>query len=200
MMSEHKQLIVYLREPKIGKVKSRLAKAIGDKRALEVYRELLDTTLDVCDDLDVAKNLSFSEHSKLKRAGYTTSTQVCGNLGERMLHSFLSFGEKGKRPTVLIGTDCPGINSVLLREAFETLNECDLVLGPCEDGGYYLIGMSKAIPELFQEIPWSTSRVLEQTMKKAKTLGLSVGLLDELYDVDVEEDYRRYKSGMKAKN
>ena len=60
--------------------------------------------------------------------------------------------------------------------------------------------MSKAIPELFQEIPWSTSRVLEQTMKKAKTLGLSVGLLDELYDVDVEEDYRRYKSGMKAKN
>ncbi|MBU6392198.1 MAG: TIGR04282 family arsenosugar biosynthesis glycosyltransferase, partial [Planctomycetes bacterium] len=123
-------------------------------------------------------------------------------LGERMSHAFQQlFQDKGYKRCIIIGTDCPEIDAVLIENAFETLQGKDIVLGPCKDGGYYLLGMSRLspirferefVPDLFVDIDWSTDRVFDQTMAKVRKNNLSYGILKTLADVDTPEDLHRY--------
>ena len=111
-----------------------------------------------------------------------------GDLGSRMAAVFVEAFREGADRTVLIGADCPEITPELIRESFERLAACDLVLGPANDGGYYLIGLRRPAPELFSGIAWSSERVFENTLRRADELALDVSLLKTLSDVDRPED------------
>jgi rSAM/selenodomain-associated transferase 1 len=114
--------------------------------------------------------------------------QGSGDLGQRMYSAIRRAFAVGMARVVIIGTDCPDVNPFILTEAFDALKRQDLVLGPAEDGGYYLIGLNCLIPQLFNQIQWGTDRVLAKTKNIAKKLGLSVHYLPILADVDRPED------------
>ncbi|MEC4887155.1 MAG: TIGR04282 family arsenosugar biosynthesis glycosyltransferase, partial [Scytonema sp. PMC 1070.18] len=111
-----------------------------------------------------------------------------GDLGERMMRSLVDAFQSGAEKVVIIGIDCPDINAQILAQAFEQLRQYDLVLGPAVDGGYYLIGLQRPIPELFTNISWGTSEVLQKTINIAQKLNLSVFSLPLLADIDRPED------------
>lgn len=115
--------------------------------------------------------------------------EQCGtDLGQKLSNAFGVLSRRGYTEVIVIGTDCPGMNSQLLKEAFERLKKYDLVLGPAEDGGYYLIGAHMAHPALFAGISWSSSSVLSETLAAAEDLGLTYTLLPLLPDIDEEKD------------
>jgi rSAM/selenodomain-associated transferase 1 len=116
------------------------------------------------------------------------------DLGQRMANAFARSFESGMEKVVLIGTDCPTLQSQHLNQAFEALTNSDLVLGPATDGGYYLIGMKRRSDYLFEGISWSTAAVLSQTLAVATAHGLDFTLLDELSDIDTQEDWEIYSS------
>jgi rSAM/selenodomain-associated transferase 1 len=111
-----------------------------------------------------------------------------GDLGDRMVRSLLNGFEKNAAQVIIIGTDCPDANSQILAQAFAQLQTFDLVLGPALDGGYYLIGLRRFIPELFLNIHWGTSQVFQQTVDVAKKLNISYVCLPALSDIDRPED------------
>jgi rSAM/selenodomain-associated transferase 2/rSAM/selenodomain-associated transferase 1 len=110
------------------------------------------------------------------------------DLGNRMQRAFSIARSEGFQRTVIIGTDAPRLDLSVLRQAFDSLDRCEVVLGPAWDGGYYLIGLRQPIPELFDSIPWGTSTVLDDTLKRAHAMNLSVALLSPLPDIDRAED------------
>jgi rSAM/selenodomain-associated transferase 2/rSAM/selenodomain-associated transferase 1 len=120
-----------------------------------------------------------------------------GDLGKRMARAFHEAFQSGMDRMVLVGTDIPGIAARILLEAFENLSYNDMVLGPVRDGGYYLIGLRHAFPQLFVDIPWGTEKVLKRTRQIAANLGLSVGLLEILEDVDRPEDLHLWEKTVK---
>jgi rSAM/selenodomain-associated transferase 2/rSAM/selenodomain-associated transferase 1 len=119
--------------------------------------------------------------------------QGSGDLGERMARAFRETFHAGMDRVVLMGTDIPEITGPILRAAFEKLGSADVVLGPARDGGYYLLGLRQAVPQLFVDVPWGTDKVLERTRSIAHDLGLSVMLLDTLADIDRPEDLNRWR-------
>lgn len=116
--------------------------------------------------------------------------QVEGDLGERLAATLAGHFSEGARRVVVVGSDCPGVSRELVWEAFASLGQHDVVLGPAHDGGYYLIGMNTPRPELFQGIPWSSNAVTARTLDAARALGLSCSLLRPLRDIDTAADAR----------
>ncbi len=122
---------------------------------------------------------------------FTRFAQTRGDLGERIAQAFARAFAAGAARAVVIGSDTPQLGAARIDAAFERLEHCDLVLGPARDGGYYLIGLTGARPELFEGIEWSCERVLAQTLERANGLGLRVKLLDELDDIDGDAELER---------
>lgn len=185
-------IIVLFKNPIERKVKTRLAATIGHEKALMVYLELLEHTFKVARSVSgVQVHLFFSDFidSRLPHIGSDDELylQVKGSLGEKMNHAFETVHAEGDK-TIIIGSDCPGITSELIENAFSQLDNFSLVLGPAEDGGYYLLGIKKLDSSLFEGISWSTDQVLKQTSQKAIQTGYSVKLLIPLSDVDTEDD------------
>ncbi|HEY7534838.1 MAG TPA: TIGR04282 family arsenosugar biosynthesis glycosyltransferase, partial [Thermodesulfobacteriota bacterium] len=114
--------------------------------------------------------------------------QEGNSLGERMVNAFKKAFSLRAKKAVIIGTDCIGISNKLISKAFNTLNQADVVLGPAEDGGYYLLGLNKLVPEIFNNIDWSTNLVLNQTSEKLRKKGLKLKLLQTLKDIDTLSD------------
>ena len=172
--------------PVWGKAKTRLAEDIGPDKALGIYERLLEHTLQVAEvcAADVTVFQAFENASFRGFDGFKVKMQEGEDLGQRMAHAFQS----SAFPAVMIGTDCPALSSDLLQEAFEALNTNDVVLGPANDGGYYLIGMRTWIPSLLEGIAWSTEKVLAQTLEAAKNAHLRTVLLDEQVDIDTFAD------------
>ncbi len=185
-------LIVFVKYPEPGKVKTRLAKFIGFERAAELYREFAAMTFQNCERLrHAARFAAFTppERKEELRAMFPGEWQwleqhASQDLGVRLHHAINTVLKLGYRRVLTIGTDSPTLPVAYLEEAAEKLTEYDLVLGPAEDGGYYLIGLQAAPTALFEGIAWSTEKVLAQTLERAKRLDLSVHLLPEWYDVD----------------
>lgn len=125
--------------------------------------------------------------------GFTLTAQYGADLGERLADISESLFERGFKKVVMLDSDTPSLPPVYIKEGLRRLDEADVVLGPCEDGGYYMIGMRASQPQLFEGIPWSTPRVMDLTVEKAKSSGLVVLLLDRWYDVDTVEDLKRLK-------
>jgi rSAM/selenodomain-associated transferase 1 len=189
-------VLVFQKNEVLGKVKTRLAASVGKKRALEIYLQLLAKTYLALRDISVSITTYFSEFipDNPIHTAENKVVQVGHDLGERMKNAFAENFESGVEKVVLIGTDCPGLEGAHLIRAFEALDQSDLVLGPAQDGGYYLIGIKRRADFLFEGITWSTEWVLSQTLALAAAQGLHTSLLPVLEDIDTLEDWERYCS------
>lgn len=193
-------LMVFMKNPEINKVKTRLAASIGGQNALHVYRKLLEYTHGVVTGLSsiIDKQVWYSSQinrtDRWEKGGFYKHRQEGEDLGEKMAHAFREGFAAGYERIVIIGSDCPGLQTEHLEEAFEGLEKKDSVVGPAEDGGYYLLGLNAFYPSVFEGINWSKSSVLPQTMDRLKTERLSVYTLEQLNDIDTIEDLK--KSGM----
>ena len=194
-------VLVFQKNAILGKVKTRLASGMGELRALEIYRHLIQLTYSALEDVPVPVWTYFSDYipESTHPSVEKSLLQEGQDLGERMANAFARSFESGMEKVVLIGTDCPTLQSNHLNEAFEALNYSDLVVGPATDGGYYLIGMNCRADYLFEGISWSTSQVLSETLNVASQHGLTTTLLHELDDIDTQEDWQRYSSQFENK-
>ncbi|MDR7128322.1 rSAM/selenodomain-associated transferase 1 [Algoriphagus sp. 4150] len=195
-------LLIFQKNAELGKVKTRLAATLGDQAAFEVYGQLVQYTHSVASPCHAQKILFFSNFPEgdLSEypANYRFELQSGKGLGEKMRNAFqLLFDEKFDR-LVIIGTDCAEITSEHISAAFEKLGTNDVVIGPAEDGGYYLLGMRIFIPGLFEGIPWSTDQVTSLTKEYLTRNEISFTLLPTLSDVDLEEDWERVKDKFKS--
>ncbi|MBL1179022.1 TIGR04283 family arsenosugar biosynthesis glycosyltransferase [Pantanalinema sp. GBBB05] len=196
-------LIVFTRYPEPGKAKTRLIPALGETGAAELHRQMAEYTLAQGRDLrsryPVAIEIQFTGSEQSQMSAWLGSEleyrqQGSGDLGDRLSQAFVSAFERGFQSVVIIGTDCPELDASVLLTAFQQLQHHDLVLGSAADGGYYLIGLRRCIPELFQGITWSSDRVFAQTCTIAQQLGLQVSQdLPVLRDVDYPEDLMVWK-------
>ena len=192
-----KHLIIFTRYPQPGKTKTRLILALGVEGAANLQRQMTEFTLSKVKKFQESAAISFEIRftgGNLQLMQNWLGTELNyqlqgeGDLGKRMENSFLSAFNKGAQEVVIIGIDCPSLSAEVLAQAFKKINNCDLLLGPAVDGGYYLIGLKRAIRELFINIDWGTAKVLQQTVDIAQQLNLSVGYLATLADVDRPED------------
>lgn len=193
---EEQALIIFIKNPVKGKVKTRLARVLGDDVALDVYQRLLAITRSATDKAHAHCFLFYSdfipENDEWPEARYNKFLQKQVNdLGERMRAAFELVFSKGYNRAIIIGSDCPGISGELLNDAFTALDNNDAVIGPANDGGYYLLGMKVLLEELFTDIPWSTDMVLAETQQRLHNRQVRTQLLAELTDVDTMEDMVR---------
>lgn len=190
-----KALIVFAKNPVLGKVKSRLAKKTGEEKALEIYNTLLNKTCEAAKDFDGRKFLFLSDFfdKSLFDSRFTQVLQSGSDLGEKMKNAFENIFQKGYTKAVIIGTDCPELDSDIINEAFEKLSQYDIVIGPARDGGYYLLGMKGQNNFLFENMKWSNQNVLDKTIRRIIQNDLTYYSLKELIDVDEIEDLRYFK-------
>ena len=186
-------LIVFTRYPEPGKTKTRLIPALGEVGAAKLQRQMTEYTLSLVTISHLSTEVRFAGGDVQLMRDWLGSELIYqeqgeGELGVRMARSLSSAFQSGATQIVIIGTDCPSLNAEILTTAFHQLQQHDLVLGPAIDGGYYLIGLQRFIPELFVNIDWGTSQVLAQTVKIAQKLNLSIFYLPELADIDRPED------------
>ena len=196
---ELSRVIVFLRAPELGRVKSRLAATVGPTQALAIYRELLELTLATLRahpevELRVTPDAAATGGEPLLQPGWRRTPQGDGNLGERLDRAVQEAFATEPTPVVVIGCDSPELTKDDLIEAGRLLATRDVVFGPAIDGGYWLIGLTRPVPELFREISWGTSRVLDQSLDIAQRLGLNWGLLRGLADIDTEADWRAWQA------
>lgn len=187
-------LIIFYRNPELGKVKTRLAVTIGNEKALSIYLKLAEHTKKITEDIKADK-LVFYSHTVEKKdlwpdEIYQKAVQSGDDLGERMLNAFKYCFDHGYKHICIIGTDCLELNQDIIQNAFNALEQHDVVLGPAKDGGYYLLGMKKVYSDFFNNKQWSTQTVAHDTLLDVLQLKASVRLLPLLSDVDVEEDLR----------
>jgi rSAM/selenodomain-associated transferase 1 len=190
-------LVIFTRYPEPGKTKTRLIPALGDVGAANLQRQMTEHTICQVQELQKTTDISWEVrftggNLQLMQDWLGTDSvyqfQGEGDLGIRMARSLVHAFQCGATQVVIIGIDCPGVNPQILTQAFEKLNTYDLVLGPAIDGGYYLVGLCRLIPELFANINWGTSQVLQQTVEIADKLKISLTYLPALADVDLPED------------
>ena len=189
------RLAVFARFPEAGRAKTRLIPALGPEGAARLHEDMVRQTLRTADDLQKAGPLSVEvwfaggDADRFARLFGSRSyrPQAEGDLGDRMSSAFRDMLAEASR-AIIVGTDCPALDATILAEAFDALRTRDLVLGPATDGGYYLIGLSKPVPELFDRMPWSTAGVLAETLRRAECAGLSIHRLPTLDDVDEPRD------------
>lgn len=185
-------LIIFVRHPELGKVKTRLAKVIGDHKALSVYNLLLDHTRQITIPLNCRKFIYYTdqviEHDIWTLPGYTKRQQFGEDLGARMSNAFKELFEQGFERVMIIGSDCYQLQTTVLEQAVNALADNDVVIGPTFDGGYYLLGANRYVPELFTDKAWSTDQVTNQTIATVTRLALTYGLLQKLHDVDEAAD------------
>ena len=182
-------LIVFVKNPEKGKVKTRLAADVGEEKALKIYYDLLEFSKSL-----IYSGLStYIFHSPvllqgLFWGGAKNKLQAKGDLGLKMSTAIQEVLNDGNDKVCVIGSDCFEITQEHIKEAFKALDKNDLVFGPAKDGGYYLVGMDKLQNAIFEEMPWSQSDLLQTTLTKAKNLNLNYELLEELSDVDYVTD------------
>lgn len=189
-------LIIFVKNPELGKVKTRLAATVGQEVALAIYFQLLKKTHRETSKLSVDKVVYYSQ--KIDRNDlwdgkeFRKEVQSGADLGQRMKQAFAQAFTEGYQRVCIIGSDCMDISQRVIEEAFAALSTHDMVIGPSEDGGYYLLGMTQLNPEVFEHKQWSTDQVFKDTIEDIKQLGLSRFELPILNDVDTEEDLQNW--------
>ena len=188
------RLIIMTKYPELGKTKTRLIPALGSQGAADLHRQFGLNTVAVAAEFDPEIRYSGGDADRMRDwlGDFQFVNQGDGDLGDRMSRAFADGFVKDSMDRddrmVMIGTDCPGIDRVLIQTAFAMLLTTDLVLGPATDGGYYLIGMRSFYPQLFKTIVWSTETVLAETLAIANQNQISYQLLPMLSDIDRPED------------
>ena len=185
-------LLIFVKNPAAGEVKTRLAATLGDKKALQIYLQLLERTREITQALTYTKTVYYTpeivEKDIFEIKHFQKALQSEGDLGQRMQNAFEAAFSQGYEKVCIIGSDCYELDTNILEEAFAQLEKEDVVIGPAKDGGYYLLGMRKMHAPFFQNKKWSTSSVLSDTLNDLKKTNLSFSLLPELTDVDEEKD------------
>lgn len=195
---------IMAKNPFTTRVKTRLAEEIGEDAARGTYARLLYQTLNtLTSEPEAGTSLTLSLFSpgdgdffRIPFPELTISQQVGDHLGERLQHALHQAFHHGARKALVIGSDLPGMQWDVLRQAFDLLQDCRVVLGPTRDGGYYLIGMQAPGVDVFQDIPWSTAGVLKATMQKAREAGCQPILLPEKQDIDHRSDLDAWQAGL----
>ena len=195
-MENKKAIILFTKNPELGKVKTRLAKTIGNEKALEIYIKLLNHTKNIVQQLDVDKFVYYSEAVAVDddwdNSIYNKKLQDGEDLGIRMQNAFEEIFRLNYKSVCIIGSDCYELNSEIINDAFTQLQILDTVIGPTFDGGYYLLGMKKLHSELFQNKNWSTESVYSDTIADLKKISLTYSNLVKLSDIDEEKDLPKH--------
>ena len=163
-----KAIIIFVRNPELGKVKTRLAKSVGDESALKIYNFLLQHTVKITEKLNVDKYIYYSENIYRNDMWnpdiFRKKLQTGNDLGERMENAFSEIFGMGYEKVLIVGSDIYELEQKDIENAFESLETSKFVIGPATDGGYYLLGMTQLKPEIFQNKTWGTNSVLEETL------------------------------------
>jgi uncharacterized protein len=192
-----KKLIVFLKYPEKGKVKTRIAAALGNDFALELHRCLIYDISAITRKVDADTVIAYSGPEGASFPDFPENRffhQRGKDLGSRMYNAFVDVFSGGAENCVLIGSDIPGITAILLDDAFKKLEHSDMVIGPASDGGYYCIGFKRNGLNriIFKDIPWSTDNVFSETVKRVQETDLTVKYLLQLSDIDDIKDLRKY--------
>lgn len=187
-----KAIIIFTRNPELGKVKTRLAKSVGDESALKIYKFLLQHTVKITEKLNVDKYIYYSENIHRNDMWnpdiFRKKLQNGNDLGERMQNAFSEILGMGYEKVLIVGSDIFELQQKDIEIAFESLETSQFVIGPAKDGGYYLLGIKRMKPEIFKNKNWGTNTVLEETLKDLKEEKYI--LLPEMSDVDYYEDIK----------
>lgn len=201
------RIIVFAKYPHSGFVKTRLIPALGANGAAELHEMFTRATLAIAKEASEVRSCDLEirlvggdcdQMRKLFGSEFCFSQQQGNTLGERLAHAVAKAFEEGIARVVVIGTDCPELETSVLSVAFDCLLSNDLVLGPAMDGGYYLIGLRANQPDLFREIEWGTDKVLAQTIDIGHRLGCSISKMKVLRDVDEPQDLAACRSAIEA--
>lgn len=185
-------VLVFIRAPRIGRVKTRLQQCLAPDAVLELYRSFVRDTLEMLQSGGYAVTVYFHPHheealvKKWLGPAYTCRPQAGTDLGEKMAAAFMDSFQMGKKRCVLIGTDSPDLPAAVIDQAFEGLGQKGAVLGPALDGGYYLVGLTPRTfsPGLFEDMSWSAPTVFEQTLRRFKSRNQPVHILPRWRDID----------------
>lgn len=199
-MSVKSIILLFIKAPVKGRVKSRLASAIGDEAALELYQNFILDIVDTVKKTGYPFRICYyppdagAEVSSWLAGQYHLMPQQGGDLGVRMENAFIRCFSEGFERAILIGSDLPDLTPAVLQEAMASLAENDVVIGPASDGGYYLIGFHKHtfMPRAFHGISWSTGTVFQETMAILQSSALAVHQAPKWNDVDTMEDLRAF--------
>jgi len=194
-MNNSDLIVIFIKAPRLGKVKTRLAQKIGAEKAQMIYRAMVE---------DLMQNFKGFRKFDMRIAVWPQDAepevrhwldwkgqivvQAEGDLGTKLKRTFEDAFAQGYQRVVIIGSDLPDLSDSMIKTSFKRLHNYPLVLGPAMDGGYYLIGLSSLNLELFTDIDWSTSQVLHNTLKHAKNAGIQYFLLPEMRDIDEYDD------------
>jgi len=194
-----KSVLVFIKEPRPGHVKTRLAAAVGDLEAARLYEEWTTAILEGLQSLRATAALIgyYAGSEDAVRNKWRTFVdhwlQQCdGDLGDRLQFGFAVALKRG--PCVAIGTDCLDVDVEVVAGAFASLQNVDAVLGPAGDGGYYLVGLRKLPDGLFAGIEWSSPRTFAEQQKSLIRAGMTISELPMLHDIDTIDDWNAYQS------
>ena len=191
-------LIIFVKNLSYGQVKTRLAAKLGCDQAFEIYKMLLHYTCQVTLSIKADKFLFYAE--KIENDDWPgmieRQVQRGDDLGNRMQNAFELLFSKSYEKVAIIGSDCLELTSSIIQRSFSELDATDVVIGPARDGGYYLLGLKKNSPLLFENMEWSTSRVLEKTIRTCNENNLAYSLLELLNDIDEPEDWLKAKQDL----
>jgi len=207
-VKDKKLLLIFVKNPEKGKVKTRLAKTVGEEKAYNTYLKLVEITLKAASEVQAYKQIWYSsfidksdsflgkpsdrfERSDGSSLRFEKKLQHGEDLGARMENAFRQGFDDEFNKIVIIGSDCPDISPEIIEDAFERLNQNDVVIGPSEDGGYYLLGLKRMISEVFKDISWRTKHVLLETIHILKSGEIKFELLPTLNDIDTIEDLQK---------
>jgi hypothetical protein len=191
-----KAVIIFTRNPELGKCKTRLARSVGNESALDIYKHLLKHTANTTKSINADKFVFYSE--KIKKEDlwndsiFRKKLQKGKDLGIRMENAFIALFESGYQKVIIVGSDLLDLKTDHINDAFDRLNNHDVVFGPAKDGGYYLLGLSKLQACIFRNKPWSEANLLEVTLEELGQKNISLTLLETLNDIDTFEDLKTY--------
>jgi rSAM/selenodomain-associated transferase 1 len=188
-------LIIFYRNPHLGKVKTRLAAELGDAKALAIYLYLASHTRTITETLSADKVVFYSDHIDTEDSWtntiYMKQLQVGTDLGDKMYNAFQYGFDRGYNSICIIGTDCFELTPSIISNAFEALTFSDAVIGPAKDGGYYLLGMNSLHEQFFRNKSWSTNSVFKDTVRDFNAATIKFYELPELSDIDKASDLPR---------
>tara|TARA_B100000524_G_scaffold324194_1_gene206464 strand:+ start:233 stop:835 length:603 start_codon:yes stop_codon:yes gene_type:complete len=194
--------MAFVRNPQLGTVKTRLAATVGDKVALEIYIELMRHTAEVTHKVSADKKVFYSEKIEKNdvwtEMNFSKALQTKGTLGQRMENAFKTAFEKGYKKVIIVGSDLYSLKTSHIEKALNQLDKKEVVIGPSQDGGYYLLGLKKKMPALFRNKSWGTSTVLKETLNDLKFK--SIFLMEPLNDIDNFEDLKKETNLLKKLN
>jgi rSAM/selenodomain-associated transferase 1 len=186
-------LMIFVKNPVLGTAKTRLAASVGDHKALEIYKFLLEHTAKIVqqtNDIDyrILYSTKVEQNDMFDNTVFQKTVQRQGELGEKMFTAFEQAFQDGYKHVSIIGSDCYELTPEIVSRSFATLQQSDFTIGPAKDGGYYLLGMNKPEPAVFQNKKWSSDRVFQDTIIDLEVLRYTYTLLPTLSDVDYLED------------